>query len=375
MPSEKDRSHPGYRAPAAVRWLRRTLAVAILCAGIAALSTGSVDACEQRQSLFGVVSEVCHRPGIDDPVVLGTLFVVLLLLAPDLSEFSVLGLATVKMRLRAQEARAEAADAELKALRTAFASAAASSSARAAQSQTVLVDVGTALRSAEWAGAAADAPGLVAPTSRALRRRPGPGRPGSRASPPPTSPDSVHTARREVVAGARAFVGDVALRSVLAAAADDVRNRYGIETVGTHVYLPNDHGLLLPVDDPGRPPDESGWPPGVGLVGTVWRTGRPEIRHEAVAQLDLERLPLDRRRRYADTRLVLAVPIRNFTKRVIGVLSASSPEAGDPARDAVIVPILLAHGEALARVVIDVFRWDTDEPDAARMDGEERAGS
>lgn len=327
-------------------WGRRLAAAGILIGGVLALNAGSLDTCEQKQSLLGAVSEVCHRPSVDDPVILGSLLIVLLLLAPDVTEFSVFGLASLKWRVRAQEARSDAAEAELREIRASV--SALSVSASTSQS-TANVNVNV-LRDAarESARIVEDAnPNRSAPDSPAV------GRLGGTTA---NIPDS------RLLAAGKVLAGTGAVRAVLDSAAEDVRAATGVSDVGAHLYLPNDRGLLIPVDDPERPENDSGWSPGAGAVGAVWQAGDAEVRRGPDTQRDLEHLDQARRERYRSTQLVLAVPVTNLNGRVIGVLSASSPQPGDADKDRDALEAMEVHAQAAARTIIDLLGWDTDAP-------------
>lgn len=339
QPSPAQSGHPGVRA--AFAWLRRLAAVAILVGGVLALNAGHLDTCEQKQSLLGAVSEVCHRPAVDDPVVLGTLLIVLLLLAPDVSEFSVFGLASLKWRVRAQEARSDATDAELRELR---ASISAISTATSASRATSSVNVILREAGRESARIVEDpAPGDIG------------GGPGIRPVNAPSPPS-------RLLAAGKVLAGTGAIRAILDSVTSDVRASTGVTVAAAHLYLPNDRGLLIPVDDPDRPENESGWPAGAGAVGTVWQTGDAEVRRGLETQRGLDQLDPRRREWYKSTQLVLAVPVQNLSGRTIGVLSASSPEPGNANSDKDVVETLEVHAQAAARTVIDLLGWDTDAP-------------
>ena len=309
-------------------WVRRGLAAAIVVGGLLAIGTDRVHTCEQKQSVFGTVATVCHPPHLDDPLVVGGIVLALLLLLPDLAEFSVPGLVTLKLRLREQEARTEATTAELEAIRVQIAHLSASSSSDSSSVATQIVHLyPPAATGLQTATLAAELPEQAA-----------------------------ESASSHLLASARLLTGETAMTALIDEASEDL----GGPTL--HVYMPNSAGLLLPVDEPERSPDDAGWPTGVGVVGQAWLTGQVESRRSPDLHRDSEQLPEHRRSWYTGLRVVTAIPVLNAAGRVIAVLSAASDDDAMPLDEQPAVERLILAASLVARVLVDLLGWETDAP-------------
>jgi hypothetical protein len=96
------------------RRLRWSLAALVLVVGIAITGIGW-RVCEDKLATTGssAVARVCRPPTITDPPVAAGLFLVLLLLLPDLAEIGIPGFVTLKRRVEEQQARVEEQEAKL----------------------------------------------------------------------------------------------------------------------------------------------------------------------------------------------------------------------------------------------------------------------
>lgn len=295
-----------------VRW---AAAVLLVLLGTAAAGLGWLRVC---------TSGSCRPPAAGDVVVLGWLALVVLLLAPDLSEASVAGLVTVKSRLAAQEDKLAALSARLSAVQTTVQAAVQtqrSASSAVAGGAVVTVVSGTA--TGAWAGP--DPEGLPA--------------------------DVLHASRYLAGELLMAHLGD--LGSGL------------LEAANLRLYLPGEDGLLLPVlHPPHRHYDDDVWRPGQGAVGRAWSSAALVCVTGAQVQAEVAHLPERRRSRYAALRQVVAVPVLARDGTAVGVLSASSRDLDPDLLSADAVDELVAAAEVAARVLVDLLGWAADAPPA-----------
>ncbi|MGN6333710.1 MAG: hypothetical protein ACTHOD_19005 [Motilibacteraceae bacterium] len=300
------------------RPLRWAGAVLLVLLGTAAVALGWVRVC---------TSGACRPPQAGDVVVLGWLALVVLLLAPDLSEASVAGLLTLKTRLGAQQDTIDALSARLAAVQTqlqAQLQAQLATSTAVGGGAVVTVVSGTA--TAAWARA--DLDGLP--------------------------PDVVHASRYLAGELLMAHLGDLG-SGVL-------------ESTNLRLYLPGEDGLLLPVLDPPRQHyDDDVWRPGQGAVGRAWSSAALVAVTGGQVQADVADLPERRRARYAALRQVVAVPVLARDGTAVGVLSASSRDLEPDLRCADVEDELVAAAEVAARVLVDLLGWATDAPSALAM--------
>lgn len=137
-----------------------------------------------------------------------------------------------------------------------------------------------------------------------------------------------------------------------------------LEDLRLHLYVPDDEGRLVPVlehDDP----EEAwarGWDPGTGVVGRAYSRRRTQVgRGEALRAEGHEQR--GEPGVFSDLEAVVAVPLLNLAGRPVGVLSAASDGEPDPEEPAVRAS-LEALASGLARVLVDLAAWGTDEPAA-----------
>ena len=130
-----------------------------------------------------------------------------------------------------------------------------------------------------------------------------------------------------------------------------------------HLYVPDDDGRLVPVlehDDP----DEAwarGWDPGVGVVGRAFSRRRVQAGRGPALQEELRAVPDKPPEAFADLQVVLAVPLLNLAGRPVGVLSAAAVEGAPDPTDPEIRLALEALAAGLARVLVDLAAWETDD--------------
>jgi hypothetical protein len=96
------------------RRLRWSLAALVLVVGIAITGMGW-RVCEDKLATTGssALARVCRPPAITDPPVAAGLFLVLLLLLPDLAEIGIPGFLTLKRRVEEQQAKVEEQEVKL----------------------------------------------------------------------------------------------------------------------------------------------------------------------------------------------------------------------------------------------------------------------
>lgn len=148
-----------------------------------------------------------------------------------------------------------------------------------------------------------------------------------------------------------------------------------------HLHVPDDSGRLVPVleHDDAATAWARGWDPGVGVVGRAFSRRRMQVSHAPALQAELSQVPDKPDEAFRDLSLVLAVPLLNLGGRPVGVLSAatSDPEppdgsensSDDLAHEAELRLALEALASGLARVLVDLAAWDTDDAGAAGREG------
>jgi hypothetical protein len=130
-----------------------------------------------------------------------------------------------------------------------------------------------------------------------------------------------------------------------------------------HVYVPDDELRLVPVLEHDDPADAwaRGWDLGVGVVGRAFARRRVQVGRGPALQAELAGLPDKPVEAFADLRVVVAVPLLNLAGRPVGVLSASAVD-GDPDPSSPELRLSLeALASGLARVLVDLAAWDTDD--------------
>ncbi|MCW2538815.1 MAG: hypothetical protein JWN95_540 [Frankiales bacterium] len=319
---------------AVLRWVRRALAVAALLGGWALIATDQVKVCEDQLSRGGAAVSVCHPPHIDDPIVIGDLLVVLLLLSPELTEFSVPGLIALKMRVKQQQAATESTAATVETLRQHVISLTNSNSSASNAVVTTNLVLHSAAQSGDETAALSANPDEAAPADEpAIDSR---------------------------VISARLLLGEMSLPYLFTEAGRQLG-----PDVELHLYMPNDDGILLPVDEPGRDADDAGWPPGIGVVGLAWASRSLVVGRGAELRRAIDALPAPRQERYADIEVVAAVPVRNGADRPIAVLSAASRNPAARLDDGAARAQLSVTASLCARVLIDVLGWDDETPNGS----------
>jgi hypothetical protein len=122
-----------------------------------------------------------------------------------------------------------------------------------------------------------------------------------------------------------------------------------------------DRGRLLPVLDPARDPQAAeGWAPGQGAAGVAWRDGDYVAVEGAACSDDTYGLTLAQQDRYRDVVAVAAVPVANAAGEIVAVLTASSRDPGTRLTSAEGREAHLALAGAMARILVDLLRWESD---------------
>jgi hypothetical protein len=138
-----------------------------------------------------------------------------------------------------------------------------------------------------------------------------------------------------------------------------------LEDLRLHLYVPDDDGRLVPVlehDDPVQA-WERGWDPGTGVVGRAYSRRRTQAGRGEALRAEGHQVP-GKQDAFAALEAVVAVPLLNLAGQPVGVLSAASD--GEPDPEAPVVRASLeALASGLARVLVDLAAWGTDDDLAA----------
>lgn len=167
--------------------------------------------------------------------------------------------------------------------------------------------------------------------------------------------------REEQTDTTRQLVAEMAAQALF----DDATEDY-FEDCQFRFFMYNDHqqkliAVLRP--DPLQT-EQRGWRPGEGATGVAYQSGIYQIAqgdktHDGTFGLDAER-----QERYRHLTEVAAMPVVNANDRLIGVLSISHSQ------DRVILGTdegyrkHAAIASAMARIVVDLLGWRTDDPPA-----------
>ncbi len=311
----------------ALAWARRGLAVLIVLVAAAVLAAGHGRVCTDVLTQSGTVVPTCRPPTVGDGVVVAFALLVLLLLIPDLAEFGVPGLLTLKRRVAEQESAmaTEREHRELLAAEIDSIQASLSAAAASARSGSVGVLVMSPNQTADLA--AGERPPLV-PTAAVTQAR--------------------YNAAETLMRRLRADPGELLTGCTL------------------HLYLPDEEQRLLVTMLEGDLAEAryggEGWAIGQGIVGRVFRDGDAIVARGADILVELDNLPEIRRERYHGLAVVVAVPVVNANDRVVAVLSAHASDPASPLDSPEGLAQLLALAEVLARVLVDLLGWATDAP-------------
>lgn len=130
-----------------------------------------------------------------------------------------------------------------------------------------------------------------------------------------------------------------------------------------HLFVPDDTGRLLPVLEHDDPEQVwlRGWDPGVGVVGRAYTRRRTQVGRGEELRAEGHQQP-GKQGVFPHLEAVVAVPLLNVAGRPVGVLSAASDGEPDPGEPAVRTA-LEALSAGLARVLVDLAAWGTDEAD------------
>jgi hypothetical protein len=312
---------------AALAWVRRGLALLVVLAGAVVLAAGHGQVCTDVLTQAGQVVPTCRPPTVSDGVVVAFTLLVLLLLVPDLAEFGVPGLLTLKRQV-AHQASALDTEREYRELLSAeidSIQASISSATSSAHSGAVGVLVMSPNQTADLA--AGDRPPL-APTAAVTQAR--------------------YNAAETLMRRLRTDPGEL------------------LEGCTLHLYLPDEELRLLVTVLEGDLAESrhggEGWAIGQGIVGQVWRDGDAIVARGADILVGLDHLPEIRRARFHGLAVVVAVPVVNANDRTIAVLSAHAHDAATRLDSPEGLAQLLALAEVLARVLVDLLGWASDLP-------------
>ncbi len=175
---------------------------------------------------------------------------------------------------------------------------------------------------------------------------------GSADALPALSPDEeVELAASRYVGVQLAFTGAVGLYPELAGCR-------------LHLYVPDETGRLVPVleHDDADVAWQHGWDPGDGVVGRAFARRRGQVSRAPDLQHEVAAVPGKPAAAFEDLSLVVAVPLLNLAGRPVGVLSAASDTDVDDEQLAELQVALQAMAGGLARVLVDLAAWDTDDP-------------
>jgi hypothetical protein len=138
-----------------------------------------------------------------------------------------------------------------------------------------------------------------------------------------------------------------------------------------HLYVPDDGGRLVPVleHDDLETAWSRGWDPGVGVVGRAFSRRRVQVARAPLLQEEVRPLPDKPDDAFRELSAVVAVPLLNLGGRPVGVLSASTTEADLDPGDPELRLAVEALASGLARVLVDLAAWDTDDAGAAGAPG------
>jgi hypothetical protein len=340
-------------------WLdrvRRTLALLAVLVAVGIVASGRGRVCSESVTGAGAVVTTCRAPQATDGVVIGYALLVLLLLGPDLAEAGVPGLFTLRRRVDEHESRLDTEEDRRELLESQLVSL----SARLTQVSTahaVGVDALNIFVSGdETAGyAAADRPVTVPPT--------GPPPTG----PPPTGPPSTGLAPAGPAPGPAVVVDRVSRARYTAADLFIRRMRAHpggvLEGSSLHLYLPDETGLMLvPVFEADRAGGGADWwQVGQGIVGRAWRDGEVLAARGQEILDSIGDLPLQRREQHAGLAVVVAAPALNAVGRAIAVLGASATDPTSRLDAPEGIEALVTHAEAIARILVDLLGWESDE--------------
>lgn len=135
------------------------------------------------------------------------------------------------------------------------------------------------------------------------------------------------------------------------------------------LYVWNDEvGKLEPIAKANQStslePSGQVWDPGQGAVGAAWTRGETVVGRGVDCSNDRFHLPPELQRKYRKYRLVSAMPVLNDVDRQIAVLTYSSKDPVHEASFAPDSPEDAAQASAtshIARVMVDLLGWETDE--------------
>jgi hypothetical protein len=303
----------------AVRW---GVVVVLAVAAVAFVAADAVSVCEQVVGPAGTPVTTCRPPRSSDALTLSFLALLLSLLAPDVAEVGVPGLFSLRSRLQAQEERL-ALEIEHREVLESRLTAVQAQVTRTSAQATVTVVSGEA--TARYAGG-----GLEELGDR--------------------------LAHDAVVDAARYLAAELLLGHLNAIGSGSLRG------VNLRLYLPDEAGdVLAPVLREPAEDDSELWRRGEGVVGQCWQRNEIVVARGPEVTEGLSAIPPRWRRRYALLAIVVAVPVGNAEGRPIGVLSASSRDAGSRLDSPEAAGDLFGAAAVCARILVDLLGWANDQ--------------
>jgi hypothetical protein len=299
--------------------------VALLLAvgAVVALAVGVPEVC----TVDAAGARPCRPPQLGDGLTVAVGAVLLLLLVPDASEIGIGGLVQIRRRLSHQEDETGRLASQLTSL--------------AAQVQSVQ-------QTASAAGGSAVVNVVNGVDTGRFAVDQAPPKHGARVTEGGDPLDRARYVTAELVLSHLGDVGSGALGEA-----------------NLRLYLPTGAGgSLRPVfDEPGARRHADEWPVGDGAVGRAWAEGEiVVVRGEEVAATIPDHLA-ERRARYAELAVIVALPVFDAQRRPIAVVSASSRDPASGLDDEDELSELIAGSEIVARVLIDLLGWASDLPE------------
>jgi hypothetical protein len=316
--------------------VRRGAAMLAVLVAVGFIAAGRAQVCSDSVTGSGAVVTTCRAPQASDGLVIAYALFILLLLAPDLAELGVPGLLTLRRRVDEQDTRLETEEGRRELLESQLTSISARLT-QVSSAQAVGVDELNIYVSGDETAHFAAAERQIPPA-------------GAERAGPAVIVDRVSRARYTAA--------DLFIRRMRAHPGGALDGSH------LHLYLPDETGLMLvpafEADRTGRGGSDW-WQVGQGIVGRSWRDGEAlTARGEEILQ-SIADLPPAQRQRYSGLAVVAAVPVQNGAGRAIAVLSASSSDPETRLDGPEGIETLVTHADAIARLIVDLLGWESDE--------------
>ena len=173
---------------------------------------------------------------------------------------------------------------------------------------------------------------------------------------------TLSVARGEQTDTTRQLVAEKAVQALFEGAVEDY-----FEGCQFRFFMYNDRQRkLIAVLRPDPPHgDQRGWRPGEGATGVAYQRGVYQLAQGGMTHDDTFGLDAELQERYAHLAEVAAMPVVNAANRTIGVLSVShSQDRTILGTDESYLRHAALAGE-IARIVVDLLGWRTDDPPPA----------